>query len=89
MAYSYTTTTYVPERKQLQALQLVQEDRPFHDGDSALQRLLLDLPVPCVVAQPGDRSQMVDPLDPKIVQYRGDVQQGRVTGRQDDFDRGR
>lgn len=73
----------------LQALQFVQEDCPLQNGHSALQCLRLHFPVPRILAQSCDRTQVVHAFDPELVENRGNVQQRRIARGEDDLHRRR
>jgi len=62
----------------LQRMQLVQQDGPLHHSDAPPQRLLLDLSIPRLFAQPRDSPQMLGPVYPEIHQDGRDVEERRL-----------
>ena len=83
LSYSYKSSCSLSAV--LQALELVQEDRPFDDRHPALEGLFLHLPVSRLLAQPRNRTEMVYTLDAELVQHWGDMEQRRIARGQNDL----
>lgn len=75
------------QRTHSKLLQLIQKNRPFHNRDALPQRLLPHLPVPRILREPRNRTQMALVHNPHLRKRRRDVDERRLARGEDVLER--